>query len=294
MYSRFAFDATGFSPVSAGNRGNFDGTLSSHDEAVMIERFARLGYASIGVVYIIIGALAAFAGLGRGGSTGGHEDAFSLILRQPFGRTMLVVIALGLTGYTLWRLISAVADTDSRGSDAKGIGVRIGSFVRGILYAAVTIEVVRMLMHRGEGGEGSDARAKHWTARVMEEPFGGWLVAAAGLGIVGYGTYQLYKAWESKLSKRLHLEGLEPALRRKVEAISRFGIAARGVVFFVIGGSLVVAGVRHNPNAAQGTSGAMQQIAAPLDGWLLVLVGVGLAAYGIYALANARYRSIRT
>lgn len=259
----------------------------------MIERFARLGYASIGVVYIIIGGLAAAAGLGRGGSTGGHEDAFTLILRQPFGRTNLLVIALGLTGYTLWRLISAVADTDGRGSDAKGIGVRIGSFVRGLLYAAVTIEVVRMLMHRG-GGEGSDARAKHWTASLMNAPFGPWLVGAFGLGIIGYGAYQVYKAWESKLSKRLHLEGLEAGARRKVIAISRFGLAARGVVFFVIGGSLVVAAVSHNPNDAQGTSGAMQQIAAPLDGWLLVLVGVGLAAYGIYAIANARYRSIRT
>ena len=256
----------------------------------MIERLARLGYASIGLVYMIVGGLAAAAGLGQGGSTGGQERAFVVILRQPFGRVALGVIALGLVGYTLWRLVSAATDSEHRGSDAKGWAIRAASAGRGLIYGAITIEVVRLMMNRNGGSRGGEQEAKHWTARLMEQPFGPWLVGAVGLGVVAYGAYQLYAAWDAKLSKRLSLGEMDGRVRRKVVAISRFGIGARGLVFFVIGGSLVVAAMKHNPDAARGTAGALASLPDPV----LAVVGVGLAAYGVYALVNARYRRITT
>lgn len=256
----------------------------------MIERLARLGYASVGVVYMIVGTLAAMAALGRGGSTGGQKDAFALILRQPFGKVALGVIALGLLGYTVWRLVSAFNDSEHRGSDAKGIALRLGSAGRGLIYAGIAMSVLRYMTRGTSGSQGGDQQAKHWTARLLEQPFGPWLVAAVGLGIVAYGAYQLYAAWDAKLSKRISLGEMDDRVRRKVVAISRFGIGARGIVFFVIGGSLVLAGFRHNPAAAHGTSGALQALPQPL----LALVGFGLIAYGVYALVNARYRRITT
>lgn len=253
----------------------------------MIERLARLGYASIGVVYMIVGALAAASGLGRGGSTGGQENAFRAILEQPFGRIALGVIALGLAGYTVWRFVSAAHDSEHRGNDAKGLGIRIGSAFRGLVYAFITVEVVRLMMHHGSSS-GGDAKARGWTATIMEKPFGRWLVGAIGLAILAYGAYQLYAAWDSKLSKRIRLGEIDSRVRRKVIAISRFGIAARGVVFFVIGGSVLMAAIKHSPSQAHGTSGALASLPKPV----LVLVGLGLAAYGVYALVNARYRRI--
>lgn len=254
----------------------------------MIERLARLGYASIGIVYMIVGGLATLAGLGRG-TTGTKEDAFVVILHQPFGKVALGVIAVGLIGYTLWRLVSAVTDGDRRGNDAKGWALRAASAFRGLAYGAITIEVLR-LMANNRGGQGEEQRTKDGTATLMAQPFGRWLVAAVGLGIVVYGAYQLYAAWDAKLSKRLSLGEMDDRVRRKVVAISRFGLAARAIVFFVIGGSVVIAAVKQNPNAARGTSGALNALPQPL----LVLVGVGLAAYGVYALVNARYRRIAT
>jgi hypothetical protein len=259
----------------------------------MVERLARLGYASIGVVYIIAGLLAAAAGLGAGGSTRGQKGAFDFIRHQPFGRVILVVIAIGLIGYALWRFIDGLTDSEHRGDDLKGIAVRVGSVARGILYTAIAIEVIRVVVRGSSGGEGSDANAKHWTARLIDEPFGRTLVAIAGLAIVISAAYQLYKALAAKLSDRLHLGSIDASVRRKVVAISRIGIASRGVVFFIIGGSLVVAALHYNPGEARGTAGALRQLARPFGGALLVGVGLGLAAYGVYALVNARYRSIQ-
>jgi hypothetical protein len=259
-------------------------------ELGVIERLARLGYVSIGIVYMIVGGLAAASGLGRGGSTGGQATAFRTILEQPFGRVALGVIAVGLLGYTLWRFVSATTDSEHRGDDAKGLALRAGSAGRGVAYALIALEVLRLLLRRGGGSGGGDAAAQHWTARLMEKPFGPWLVGAVGLGVVAYGAYQLYAAWDSKLSKRISLGEIDSRVRRKVVGISRFGIAARGFVFFVIGGSVVVAALKHNPSRAHGTSGALEALPQPM----LVLVGLGLAAYGVYALVNARYRRITT
>ena len=251
----------------------------------MIERLARLGYACIGIVYMIVGGFAVAAGLDERSAAGSQKDAFALILRQPFGRVILFVIALGLTGYTLWRFVSAVSDDERRGSGAKGIAIRIASFFRGLVYAVIAFGVVRMATHHG-GGEGGEQQTQHWTAKLMEAPFGRWILAIAGLAIVGTGAYQLYAALDAKLSKRISLGEIDARVRRKVIAISRFGIGARGVVFFVIGGSLVLAALRHNAQSAHGTEGALKV----LPDLLLVPVGLGLAAYGVYALVNARYR----
>jgi hypothetical protein len=256
----------------------------------MIERLARLGYASIGIVYMIVGGFAVRAGAGRRGSTGGQQDAFAFILQQPFGRVLLGVIAAGLIGYVLWRFVSAVTDSEHRGDDTKGLGIRAAGIFRGLVYSGMALEVVRMIARDSRGPGGSEQQAAHWTARLMQQPYGRWLVALAGLGIVSYGAYQLYAAWDAKLSKRISLGEMDARVRGKVIAISRFGIGARGIVFVMIGGSLVLAALRHNAAAAQGTAGALRELPPPL----LILAGFGLAAYGVYALVNAKYRRIST
>lgn len=252
---------------------------------MIIERLARLGYASIGIVYMIVGGFAAAAGLGKGDGVASRADAFDFIREQPFGKALLIAIALGTGGYTIWRFTSALMDDEHRGSDAKGISIRLGSFGRGLIYAVFAVEAVRLAMGGG-GDQGGEEQTRHWTRWLMEAPFGRWLLAAVGLGVVAYGAYQLYAAWDAKLSKRIRVGEIDGRVRQKVIGISRFGIGARGVVFVIIGGSLVLAAVKHSAREAHGTTGALQVLPLPM----LAVVGLGLAAYGVYALVNARYR----
>ena len=69
-----------------------------------VATLARLGYATIGVVYLMIGTLATQAALGTGGAIADTRDVLVTIARQPFGRVLLGLTALGLSGYVLWRL----------------------------------------------------------------------------------------------------------------------------------------------------------------------------------------------
>jgi hypothetical protein len=265
------------------------GTAISRYPRVIIERLARLGFASIGAVYMLMGFLAAGAGLGKGGETAGHEGALAYALEKPFGKPLLAVMILGLIGYALWLFTSGFADSDRRGSKPKGLAIRAGAIFRGLVYSAFIVEIVRLLTRGSASGGGEEQKAQHWTATLMEKPFGRALVAAIGLGIIGYGAYQLYRAWEAKLSKRLHLGEMKPDTERKAVLISRLGIGARGIVFIVIGGSLLMAAIQHDAGAAHTTSGALGEMPAPL----LTAIGVGLIAYGVYAFVNARYRTIK-
>jgi hypothetical protein len=257
-----------------------------------IEGMARFGYAAKGVVYLIVGGLV-IAAARRGRAQGAdHYTAFAFILQQPFGRTMLVIVAIGLAGYALYRLIAGISDSEQRGSDVKGLVLRGASIGRGLLYSGLALVVIRLVRHRSSGA-GSDEHARHWTSWLLDAPLGRFLAVALGLGIVGYGVYQLYAAFAGKLTKQLRLGELQASVRKRVEAISRFGIGARGVVFFVMGGSLALAGYRHSPAEARGTAGALRELATkPFGGTMLLVVGIGLCAYGVYALVNARYRRI--
>ena len=73
---------------------------------------------------------------------------------------------------------------------------------------------------------------------------------------------------------------------------SRFGIAARGVVFVAIAFLLARAAARHDPTGAGGLGDALGTLAR-LGRWPSAAIALGLVAYGVYQLVNARYRRIR-
>ena len=254
-----------------------------------VERLARLGYSCKGVVYVVIGLLAAATAAGRGKITD-RQGAFDFILDEPSGRVGIFIIAVGLIGYAIWRVSGGIADSEGRGSDAKGLAIRAGSIGRGVVYGWIAVELIRRLMHQAGPGKSSDSQARHWTSRAMDKPFGRWIVAIAGLCVIGYCAWQFYCAIQGKFPKKLRTRSMPPWLI----TTSRLGLGARAIILGVVGGSLVEAAIHHSASRARGTSGALRWVAGePFGGVLLVAAGLGLAAYGVYAFANARYRQIQ-
>jgi hypothetical protein len=255
-----------------------------------VQRLARLGYTAKGVVYVIIGVVAAQAAF-SGRQVEGSEGALVTILRQPFGRVLLGIVALGLAGFVLWRLVQAALNPEHKGDGAKGVVTRIGFLLSALAYTGLTMEAVRMV--RGSGGGGGNG-AQHWTARLMEQPFGRIAVGVVGAVIAAYGLYEIYKAFTSDLDKRLDLERSEVATRRRVVALGRAGTAARGVIFGIIGWLVIQSALQYDPAKAQGLEGALGALRQAAYGpYLLVLVALGLIAYGLFQLVKARYRIIR-
>jgi len=270
------------------------GAGAAHEVAPWIEWLARVGYAAKGVLYATIGVLAAQVALGEGGRTTDSQGAMREVLDAPFGRALLLVIALGLVGYAVWRVVEAIADPERRGTDAKGLALR-GSFAaRGLLHLGIAFSAFRMAMRNGAedaGGNAGGGRQEALAARTLDAPGGETVLALVGAGVVAYGLYQLYRAYAAKLSKQLDLGQLLPEAGRWAIGLSRVGIAARGVVFCLIGGFLVQAAMRDDASQAGGVGQSLDTLAR-MGTWPLALVSFGLVAYGAYELLNARYRRI--
>lgn len=278
---------TGIAQQAAAGAGN-----TARQLAPWIEWLARVGYAAKGVVYLLIGGLAARAALGTGGRTTDSGGALTSIGDGAAGKLLLGLIALGLVGYAAWRVTAAATDAEGKGDDAKGLAKRAAGAGRGLLYLGLALQAVQLLRGTGGGG-GNSSRAEDWTARLMAAPFGRWLVAAVGLGVIAYALYQLYRAYAAKVRKHLDLSRLGAEGQRLVVAVGRFGIGARGVVFLVIGWFLIRAARQSDSSEASGMGEALRTLERqPYGKWILALVGLGFVAYGVYQFANARYRRI--
>jgi hypothetical protein len=263
---------------------------SAKDAAPWVEWLARVGYAAKALLYITVGVLAAQAGLGPGGRTTDTDGALQVMYGIRLGRIVLLVIAAGLLGYALWRLVEAILDPEGRGTRLKGIALRIGSAARGVFHAGLGIAALRLAFGDLSGSETGHPR--YWTERAFGLPGGQLVVWLAAFGIIGYGVYQLYRAYAPKLGRQLQLWRVPEDAVGLVVGVSRFGIAARGVVFCLIGFFLTQAAALHDAGQAGGVRESLGAI-ANFGRWPFVAVALGLVAYGVYQLVNARYRLIR-
>jgi len=256
--------------------------------ATWLVRVGRLGYAAKGLVYIVVGFLAVEAALGKGGGTTDTQGALRVIGDAPFGKILLFIVGIGLLGYAGWRLISALVDGERRGDEPTSIMLRIGEALRGLAYGSLGVWTMRYL---AQGYAESTDHARATTRRALEFPAGRWLVFAVGLGIMGYALYQLYRAATRKFLKRLDLSSASGTTRTLIERVGWFGIAARAIVFGMIGLLIARAGWYFNPSEAGGIEKSLDKLAA--HQYVFPTVAAGLIAFGILQLATARYRIMR-
>ena len=262
----------------------------SADVAPWVERLARVGYAAKAVLYITVGYLAAEAGLGPGGRLTDTEGALRVVHQASYGQALLLLIAAGLCGYAVWRLVEALVDPERRGTGPKGIALRLGFAIRGLFHGVLGITAFRLALGEASGGSGGETR--RWTERAFDLPAGELLVGLAGAWVAGYGVYQFYRAATPKMRRHLQLSEVPERIRGWVLGVSRFGIAARGVVFCLIGYFLAEAALRHDAGQAGGIRESLRAL-SELGRWPFVIVAAGLIAYGVYELVNARFRLIK-
>ena len=207
------------------------GQAASHP---WFERLARLGYGSKGLVYFIVGFLAAQAVFSTGGRTTDTSGALSEIVNQPFGKFLLFLVTIGIIGYALWRIVQTILDPEHEGQkmDAKRIAQRIGYALSALGYAGLALTAVKLIM--GSGG-GKSNTTEDLTAQILAQPFGQWLVGLAGSIVIGVGFSYFYQAYKAKFRRHFKLDEMSQNELTWATRLGRFGIAARGIVFVIIG-----------------------------------------------------------
>lgn len=250
-----------------------------------MERAAVLGLIARGVIHAIIGASALLLAFGEGGRLLDSEQATKEVQRQPGGDTLLIALGIGLACYGLWRIAQGAFGHSKLGdSKKKIIAKRIGHVGKGLIHLALAVSAFQ-----SAAGDRDTARDS-WVHRVIAWEGGRWILVAIGIGFMGAGAHQLYRAFTAKFRKELDTGRMSAREETWAIRIGRFGMAARGVVLPIIGWLLVRAGLQSNADGAKGTDGALYKIATGTGGDILLpIIAAGLISYALYMFVHARY-----
>lgn len=254
-----------------------------------IVRLARFGFIVRGIIYFVPGVLALRLAFGTHGAAMTQTSAIEMIGHQQFGRVLLIAVAIGLAGYSLWGVIRAVFDPLHKGHSLRGLAQRFGFATSALAYAGLMIATLGNL-----AGAQHMAKPNDLTAGLLAKPFGLWLFAIIGLFWIVAGMGEIARGWRSSFKEDLDLGRVGPTERRWAMLLGRFGIAARGVVFTIIGMLLVGAALHAGSQRGDGMDGALLALAhQPFGRMLLAAAGLGLIAFGVFSAMCARWMRMR-
>lgn len=280
--------------TTAGTGGRRQSSAGRDEVGSAVEWLARMGYAAKGVVYVAVGALSASAAFLSGSAdASGSRGAMRSLADEPLGTALLWAVAVGIVGYVVWRLVQAFADPEDRGTDGKALATRAVFVVSALSYGALGVWIVTGLLNGGgSGGSSSGSSAQSWSATLLSQPFGAWLLGLVAAAVAGYGIAEWVKAARGSFEKRLGWD-LDGGTRDTVRRMARAGLVARGLVFLIIGGFLAVAAWQNDPSEAMGFEQAMETLGNQGWGpWVMGVVALGLVGYGLLQFVKARYRTI--
>jgi hypothetical protein len=256
-----------------------------------VERTARAGLFGKGALYAVLGLLAAQVALRGGGDDASQTGAIEAVAEQPFGTVLLALLAVGLTAYALWRLVQVATGAAGPSSLPEPV-LRLSFFVRGLGYGALAFLAWRTLLGRG-GGSGDGEHERDLTARLLELPFGVPLVVAIGVVIGLVGLYQGKVAVSRSFHQAVDTSTMTSREHRWFDRVGIAGHLARAIVYVLVGGFLVRAALRFDPDEGVGLGETLAELAAaPFGTAMLLAVAVGLVLYGGFCLVQGRYARV--
>jgi hypothetical protein len=241
---------------------------------------ARLGYVSNGVLHVLLGWLALDLAWGSdsGDRRADQSGALATVADSTLGMVLLWVLAVGFTLLALWQVTEIINKRRETSERAKAAGKLLG-------YAALAFTGYVFAV-----GERVNSRkqTRDFTRTLMDMPAGQLLVAAVGLVVLGIAAYHVYKGWRQKF-----LEDLVEHPGRWAVVAGRVGYIAKGIALGVVGVLFVIAAVQHDSKEATGLDGALRTLQdAPAGGAVLTVIALGIATFGIYSFARARYARV--
>ncbi|HEY8634066.1 MAG TPA: DUF1206 domain-containing protein [Candidatus Dormibacteraeota bacterium] len=254
----------------------------------LLELLERLGYVVRGVLYAVMGFLALRIALATpGGKATDLSGSLVWLIGNPLGKLVLIVTIIGLVAYSIWGFVRAIYDPLHRGRDAKGIAARVGFVTSAVSYLAIAFFALTIL--GGQGSSSHDSTQKT-VATLLANPGGGFITELLGVVAIVIGIGQFIEAYRATFAKDLKAAEMTQSEREIAIGLGRFGMAARGVTFLVIGWFLFQAGLHHAPGQVQGFGGAfLFLLAQPYGRWLLGIVALGFIALGLHSFACARW-----
>jgi succinate dehydrogenase/fumarate reductase cytochrome b subunit len=266
---------------AADRAGNSDG----------LENLARVGLIAYGVVHVLIAWLALQLAWGGGGQSADQSGAMATVADSPVGKPLLWIIAVGMIALAVWQAAEILRwrrGLSSSGDEKKkAVKKIVKSIAKAVVYVALAVLAIRFAVGSGQS---SAQQQQQRTAGVFSWPAGRWLVAIGALILIGVGVHHIVRGVKKTFLKQIDLSEAPPKATRLITRLGQVGFPAKGVALILVGGLLGWAAITFDPAKATGLDGALHTILdAPFGAVLLTLVAVGIAAFGAFCFARARY-----
>jgi succinate dehydrogenase/fumarate reductase cytochrome b subunit len=259
---------------------------ATHSAARSWEVAARFGYAVSGVLHALIGLLALRLAFGDASKEADQSGALQTVAQTPFGAVVLWFAVVAFAALGAWQAAIALRRSPSGSSSGSSKGDRAKAAGRAVVYLALAVTSYAFATG---GGSSSDQQTTDTTAKLMQAPGGRLLVGAVGVAIVVVGVYHVVKGLRQKFLR--DLRSLPSGTTgTAVRWAGMVGYVAKGVALAIVGVLFVLAAQHANPQEAGGIDTALRTLEQqPAGDVLLVLVALGLIAFGVYSFVRARF-----
>lgn len=272
---------------------NSDTIFTSDDSDNWKEKTGRVGHVAKGVVYAMAGILSLLAAFNMGGQKAGKVQVIEFLQKQSFGNVLLILMAIGLACYAVWRFIQAIQDPENKGKDTKGKVALAGYFISGVIYLSLAAYAVMQISGVGGSGGGSSGQSQQgMVASLLQSGVGVAVVVGIAIALFGKSLYQFYRVYKGNFTENIRAHNI-PVHKAKtiVKQTGNAGYIARGILIGIIGYFFLQAALQHDPSEVDGSSGAFSFIQQSSYGpWLMALVAIGLICYGVFMFVVAKYK----
>ncbi len=255
----------------------------------LLELASRLGYVARGLVYFCLGTIALLAALDFTPRARGAAEAVAAWADWPFGQVLIMAVASGLLAFAAWRGMQSLFDADGHGGSAKGLAVRAGQALSGLVHVGLALSILEVADGLGDVEEEHGA-AEAFAESLLGVPYGDMMVTGVGAAIFALGLANLGQAFFQDFRKRL---GCDEATCRWAVSLARTGYIGRTLAFTPLGFFLILAGRKASSSEALSLGESLQVLESqPFGSAVLGATGLGLIAFGVFAIIEARFRRI--
>jgi hypothetical protein len=242
----------------------------------LVEIGARLGYAASGVLHLVLAWLALQLAFGGNGGQADQTGALGALASTTVGAALLWVLFVGFALLGLWQVTEVFARSGSK---------KLKPAAKAVVYVVLAVSTVSVL---NGSRTNSNQQTQTATATAMSSPTGVWAVGGVGVLVIGVGLYHIIKA-----ARKGFLADLREHPQRWVVLVAQAGYVAKGIALGAVGALFVVAATTHDPAKAGGLDAGLRSLlAVPAGVVVLAAVALGLACYGVYSFARARYARV--
>lgn len=256
---------------------------ASASRGPVLRNLARAGFIFIGLVHILIGAIALQIDRGQGGQAD-QSGAIGSLASKPGGTLLLWAGFAACAALALWMVSEAVMAARTQGETKKKVREGATALGKALVFGFLAFTFA---VFASGGNKNSSQSASDFTGKILAAPAGVVLLIVIGLAIIGAGVVYVYRGITRKFMKDLQDPG---SARTALEWLGTVGYAAKGVVLAIVGILIIVAAATADPSKSSGLDGGLKTLGSqPFGVVLLAAVAAGLVCYGVYSMARARF-----